>query len=144
MLFSDFSLEHDAAGFIFLSFCIPPVFTSETCWSMPRLLSCPRFPSSAQMMGLAANSCCGHSTPQAANKDIPLNECFELSEIAQAEDISLGPSMLLKYARNTGDFFCYWYLGDTSSPDPRSLVWLVHLLQRCAELFFKYLQAGLW
>lgn len=49
------------------------------------------------MMSLAANSCCGHTGLHSANEDIPLDECFELSEIAQAKDIFLDPSILLKY-----------------------------------------------
>lgn len=64
---------------------------------MLRFLSCPRFPSSDQMISLAANSCCGHSILHSVNEDIPLDECFELSEIAEAKDIFLDPSILLKY-----------------------------------------------
>lgn len=117
---------------------MPPVFTSETCWSMLGLLSCPLFPSSAPMMGLAADSCCGCSTPHSVNKDIPLDECLELSEIAQLRTYLWVQACSSNVARNTGEFF--WLLLVSGR---HFFTWSLNLSLACAS-FREVCWALLW
>lgn len=131
MVFSEFSLGHDVV-FSFLSFDKHPVLRWETCWNMLRLLSFPLFPSSAQIIGLAAASAAAPELPSV----LRLSLSFELSEIAPAKDTSkLGPQT----PGNFSDY--YWYLGATSSPYLHLLLSLLaHLLQLLQ--LFEYLQQG--